>query len=55
MTDHPVKDGLNDKIIKTGIDGYTETYAINDLIPDFNNGNASSEDESLSRHHGSMG
>ena len=39
MTDHPVKDGLNDKIIKTGIDGYTETYAINDLIPDFNNGN----------------
>ena len=36
---HPITDGLNDKIIKTGIDGYTETYAINDFVPDFNNGN----------------
>ena len=35
----PITDGLNDKIIKTGIDGYTETYAINDFVPDFNNGN----------------
>ena len=39
MIDHPVTEGLNDKIIKTGIDGFTETYAINDLIPNFNNGN----------------
>ena len=39
LTTSPITDGLNDMIIKTGIDGFTETYSINDLIPDFNNGN----------------
>ncbi len=38
LTNCPVKDGLDEKIIKTGIDGYTESYAINDLVPSFNNG-----------------
>jgi len=33
LTHNPVVEGLNDKVIKTGIDGYTENYAINDLIP----------------------
>ena len=35
MAAKPVKESWDDKIIKTGIDGYTETYAINDLIPYF--------------------
>jgi len=40
MAAKPVKESWDDKIIKTGIDGYTETYAINDLIPYYqaNNG-----------------
>ncbi|EAT58953.1 metallophosphoesterase [Chlorobium ferrooxidans] len=33
MTAFPIKAGLNDKIIKTGIDGYTLNYSINDLVP----------------------
>jgi len=33
MKGKPVKDSWDDKIIKTGIDGYTDIYAINDLIP----------------------
>jgi UDP-2,3-diacylglucosamine pyrophosphatase LpxH len=33
MAEKPVKENWDDKIIKTGIDGYTENYAINDLIP----------------------
>ena len=33
MAAKPVKESWDDKIIKTGIDGYTEMYAINDLIP----------------------
>ena len=33
MAKKPVKDSWDDKIIKTGIDGYTDSYAINDLIP----------------------
>ncbi len=33
MSQKPVKASWNDKLIKTGIDGYTESYAINDLIP----------------------
>ena len=33
MAEKPVKESWDDKIIRTGIDGYTETYAINDLIP----------------------
>jgi len=33
LTNNPVAEGLNDKVIRTGIDGYTEDYAINDLIP----------------------
>jgi UDP-2,3-diacylglucosamine pyrophosphatase LpxH len=33
MSQIPVPDDPNAKIIKTGIDGYTDVYAINDLIP----------------------
>lgn len=33
MAKKPVKENWDDKIIKTEIDGYTENYAINDLIP----------------------
>jgi UDP-2,3-diacylglucosamine pyrophosphatase LpxH len=33
MAQKPVQESWDDKIIKTGIDGYTETYAIHDLIP----------------------
>jgi UDP-2,3-diacylglucosamine pyrophosphatase LpxH len=29
----PVKESLTDKVIKTNIDGFTQDYAINDLIP----------------------
>lgn len=28
-----VKESLSDKVIKTNIDGYTQTYSINDLLP----------------------
>jgi len=40
MAEKPLKESWDDKIIKTGIDGYAETYAINDLIPYYqpNNG-----------------
>lgn len=33
MTQKPVKDSWDAKIIKTGIDGYSDAYAIYDLIP----------------------
>jgi UDP-2,3-diacylglucosamine pyrophosphatase LpxH len=33
MSQKPVKESWDAKIIKTGIDGYTEAYAIYDLIP----------------------
>jgi UDP-2,3-diacylglucosamine pyrophosphatase LpxH len=39
MAEKPVKESWDDKIIKTGIDGYTETYAINDLIPYYQENN----------------
>lgn len=39
LTINPVSVGLDDKVLKTGIDGYTESYAISDLVPTFNNGN----------------
>ena len=41
ITHTPLSTGLNDKIIKTGIDGYKDTYAISDLIPYNSNGNGS--------------
>ena len=34
----PVKEGLNDKVLETGIDGYTEKYSLNDIIPSNSNG-----------------
>ena len=33
MAHKPVEEGWDEKIIKTGIDGHTDMYAINDLIP----------------------
>jgi len=33
LTMFPVKEDQKDKVIKTNIDGYTQDYAINDLIP----------------------
>ncbi len=33
MTDFPVKEGLDEKVINTGIDGFTDYYAINDILP----------------------
>jgi UDP-2,3-diacylglucosamine pyrophosphatase LpxH len=33
MLQKPVQESWKDKIIKTGIDGYTDMYAIDDLIP----------------------
>lgn len=39
LTYKPVSEGLNDKVLKTGIDGYKDTYAINDAIPYNSNGN----------------
>jgi UDP-2,3-diacylglucosamine pyrophosphatase LpxH len=41
MAAKPVKENWDDKIIKTGIDGYTEPYAINDLIPYYQANNGS--------------
>jgi UDP-2,3-diacylglucosamine pyrophosphatase LpxH len=35
MSQKPVNESWDDKIIKTGIDGYTAEYAINDLIPQY--------------------
>ncbi len=33
ITDFPVKEELNEKVINTGIDGFTDFYAINDILP----------------------
>jgi UDP-2,3-diacylglucosamine pyrophosphatase LpxH len=33
LTDFTLKESFSDKIIKTGIDGYTQTFSVNDLIP----------------------
>ena len=33
MSQKPVKENWDDKLIQTRVDGYTDTYAINDLIP----------------------
>jgi hypothetical protein len=33
MLELPVKEGFDDKIIVTNIDGFTEKYSINDLMP----------------------
>ncbi len=33
MSNLPVNESLTDKVIKTNIDGFTEDYALNDLIP----------------------
>ena len=33
LADFTIKESFSDKIIKTGIDGYTQTFALNDLIP----------------------
>ena len=33
MTEFPVKEGLDEKVINTGIDGFTDYYAINDILP----------------------
>ena len=33
MTDFPVNEGFDEKIIKTNIDGFTENYSISDLMP----------------------
>ena len=33
ITSFPVKEGLDEKIISTGIDGFTDFYAINDILP----------------------
>lgn len=32
----PVKESLSDKVIKTNVDGFTENYSINDLLPQQN-------------------
>ena len=29
----PVKEGLDEKVINTGIDGFTDFYDINDILP----------------------
>jgi len=33
MTDFPVNEGFDEKIIKTNIDGFTENYSISDFMP----------------------
>lgn len=33
ITDFPVNEGLDEKVINTGIDGFTDLYAINDILP----------------------
>jgi UDP-2,3-diacylglucosamine pyrophosphatase LpxH len=33
LTDFTLRESFSDKIIKTGIDGYTQTFSVNDLIP----------------------
>lgn len=32
-TDLPIKEGLDEKVLKTGIDGFTDFYALSDFIP----------------------
>ena len=39
MSKKPVKEAWVEKVIKTGIDGFTDTYAINDLIPGYDEKN----------------
>lgn len=33
LTQFPLSDSFSDKIIKTGIDGYTQKFSVNDVIP----------------------
>ena len=33
MTEFPVNEGLDEKVINTGIDGFNDFYAINDILP----------------------
>jgi UDP-2,3-diacylglucosamine pyrophosphatase LpxH len=33
ITDFPVKEGLDEKVINTGIDGFSDFYAITDVLP----------------------
>jgi UDP-2,3-diacylglucosamine pyrophosphatase LpxH len=33
LTDFTLKESFSDKVIKTGINGYTQTFSVNDLIP----------------------
>jgi UDP-2,3-diacylglucosamine pyrophosphatase LpxH len=33
VTDFPINEGLDEKVINTGIDGFTDSYAINDVLP----------------------
>jgi UDP-2,3-diacylglucosamine pyrophosphatase LpxH len=39
VTDFPVHEGLDDRVINTGIDGFTDSYAINDVLPYQESGN----------------
>jgi UDP-2,3-diacylglucosamine pyrophosphatase LpxH len=41
VTDFPVNEGLNEKVINTGIDGFTDSYAINDVLPYQDSGDGS--------------
>lgn len=36
ITQFPVEEGLDEPVIKTGLDGYTSNYAINDFLPSLN-------------------
>ena len=40
VTDFPVKEGLDEKVINTGIDGFNDFYAINDVLPYQNSDNS---------------
>ncbi len=40
ITDFPVKEGLDEKVINTGIDGFNDCYAINDVLPYQNSDNS---------------
>jgi hypothetical protein len=33
ITDFPIDEGLDEKVINTGIDGFTDFYSINDILP----------------------
>jgi len=39
ISDLPVKEGLDKKVINTNIDGFTECYALNDVLPYQNSNN----------------